>query len=138
MIGSVILDHIALQCLLDNQEWIDTHRIRWKSWGQKQVFSEDIIWVREDWSIVGRLATQYAVTYRAGYDQERQKPEEVRTIDVGWEGPTPKLDAIIHNLPHKWETARSMPKWASRIRFQLIDCSVVGQWWIKRLNVPNW
>ena len=61
--------------------------------------------MRETWKIVGRLATEYAVHYPATRD--------VVGVDVGWEGPCPKYDKMIHE--DRVRPSIHMPRWASRL-----------------------
>jgi hypothetical protein len=69
----------------------------------------DRLWVREAWQITGRLGTEYAVWYPAG--------GEAVGIDVGFEGPSPKWDAMIHD--DRVRPSIHMPRWASRITLEV-------------------
>ncbi len=80
-----------------------------------------VLGVREPWSIVGRFGPEYAVVYQADYPggDVRRAPLCPRYIDVGFEGPTPRLDAIIHELPERWRPPEEMPLWASRLTLEV-------------------
>jgi hypothetical protein len=74
----------------------------------------DRLWVRESWQITGRLGTEYSVWYPAG--------GEAVGIDVGFEGPDPKWDAMIHE--DRVRNPLFMPRWASRITLEVTDVRV--------------
>jgi hypothetical protein len=74
----------------------------------------DRLWVREAWQITGRLGTEYAVWYPAG--------GEAVGIDVGFEGPSPKWDAMIHD--DRVRPSIHMPRWACRITLEITDVRV--------------
>ena len=69
--------------------------------------------MKESWSIIARFGTEYAVVYKSD-----PLDTPALSIDVGFEGPTPELDAIIHrhydNGEIHWEPAETMPAWAER------------------------
>jgi hypothetical protein len=74
----------------------------------------DRLWVREAWQITGRLGTEYAVWYPAG--------GEAVGIDVGFEGPSPKWDAMIHD--DRVRPSIHMPRWACRLTLEITDVRV--------------
>lgn len=73
----------------------------------------DVLWVRETWHPSARLGTEYEIEYRA--DEAR------RTVDAGWEGPTPQIDAAIGK---GWRPSIFMPRWASRITLEITEVRV--------------
>lgn len=74
----------------------------------------DRLWVRETWRIVGRIGSDYLVEYAAD--------KAIREIDVGWEGPTPELDAQIHQ--ERCHPSIHMPRWASRLTLEIVKVRV--------------
>jgi hypothetical protein len=73
----------------------------------------ETLWVRETWHPSARLGTEYEIEYRA--DESRC------TVDAGWNGPTPQIDAAIGK---GWRPSIFMPRWASRITLELTDVRV--------------
>jgi hypothetical protein len=74
----------------------------------------ETLWVREAWHPSARLGTEYEIEYRA--DKSR------RTVDAGWNGPTPQIDAAI--AKDCWRPSIFMPRWASRITLEITDVRV--------------
>jgi hypothetical protein len=72
------------------------------------------LWVKEAWQITSRLGTEYSVWYPAG--------GEAVGIDVGFEGPDPKWDAMIHE--DRVRNPLFMPRWASRITLEVTGVRV--------------
>lgn len=74
----------------------------------------DRLWVRETWHPAARLGTEYLIEYKAD--------ESERTVDAGWEGPTPTIDAAIGRSA--WLPSIDMPRWASRLTLEVVGVDV--------------
>lgn len=72
------------------------------------------LWVRETWRIVGRIGSEYIIQYDAD--------KKAQSFEVGFEGPTPKLDAQIHQ--EKFHPSIHMPRWASRFNLEITEVRV--------------
>lgn len=74
----------------------------------------DRLWVRETWHPAARLGAEYLIEYKAD--------ESERTVDAGFEGPTPTIDAAISR--NAWRPSIHMPRWASRLTLEVTGVRV--------------
>jgi hypothetical protein len=85
--------------------WITWHRVfcRYQT--------GDRLYFKEIYRPAGRLGTEYLVEYRVDSSE--------RTIDVGFEGPTPEMDAAIQECV--WRSSMFMPKMFARIWAEVVS-----------------
>jgi hypothetical protein len=70
------------------------------------------LFFKEVYHPAGRLCQEYLIEYKADSSE--------RTVDAGFEGPSPAMDSAISR--NSWLSPVTMPKWASRIAVEI--CSV--------------